>query len=76
MSEDEITQAQAVIREFGYDTQDHCRSAADACIRLGMMAEASEVIRASKRLIDLLVAISGKDFLFIAEQPDEAASGG
>ncbi len=71
MSCDEITQAQALLREFGYDAQDHCRAAANACLRLGLLDEASQIILASKRLIDLLVTISGKDFLLV----DEAVAG-
>jgi hypothetical protein len=63
MSAEDITLAQSVIREFGYDVQEHCHKSADVLIGLGMLEEAERTIGASRVLLDLLREISGKDFL-------------
>lgn len=63
MAAEDIVQAQDVIREFGYDVQEHCQKAANALIGLGMLEEAERTIGASRVLLDLLRDISGKDFL-------------
>lgn len=63
LSQDELAQAQSVIREFGYDVQEHCRVAADVLIRLGLHSEAADTINASRALLDILREVSGKDFL-------------
>jgi hypothetical protein len=65
MAAEDIVQAQAVIREFGYDVQDHCHKAANALIGLGMLEEAERTIGASRVLLDILQEISGKDFLLM-----------
>lgn len=63
MTPDEITQAQAAVREFGYDVHEHCLNTSARLLGLGMYQEAAEVAESSRVLIDLLKAISGKDFL-------------
>jgi len=67
MHHDELAQAQSVIREFGYDVQEHCRAASDVLIRLGLHGEAAETISASRALLDVLRQVSGKDFLLIGQ---------
>lgn len=71
MSQDELAQAQSVLREFGYDVQEHCRIASDVLIRLGLHSEAADTISASRALLDVLRQVSGKDFLLTGQ--DDAA---
>ena len=67
---DEITLAQNVLREFGYDVQENCRTAADALIGVGLLGEAARIIDASQNLLTLLREVSGKDFLLTDADTD------
>lgn len=68
MTADEITQAQAVLREFGYDVHEHCRKTSRVLIDMGLLAEAVDTISASRELLDILKCINGKDFLLTGQE--------
>lgn len=67
MSPNELDRTQSILREFTYDTCDHCRAASDALVALGMLGEASEVTAASQALLDILRRVSGRDFLLTGQ---------